>query len=401
MIDYHRLGDVPAKHHVSQYEENTLLMEQCVTREGFDGPYSILYFRIPPTDETAVEPMTIPDFCPATVMSEQPLHRRHLRTQDLPYAGDFLTGRRTMLVNSDVHIGICKPQEPARHFFSNGDGDECWFAFEGGGRLESLYGQLPFRKGDYVLIPKGTPYRLHPEGGRGVFLVFEGRGFIDIPKQFRNHRGQLTMDAPYSHRDFRRPTELIRFDPASHGKAPYRHVVKKNDGLTVHLFQHWPWDLAGWDGYSYPVAFNIADYQPKTGSVHLPPTIHITFAGNGFIICSFVPRKVDYFERGRMRAIPCPYGHANVDCDEILYYVEGNFTSRKGIEPQSISLHPAGVPHGPHPGTYERSIGHDRTAEMAVMSDTFKPLLLTTAAAAVEDCDYHTTWVQTESAIHH
>jgi homogentisate 1,2-dioxygenase len=372
-------------------------MEQCVTREGFEGPFSILYYRIPPTDETAVEPMSLPNFCPVEPIREQPLHRRHLKTQDLKPEGNFLSGRKTVLVNNDVHVGICKPNQPARDFFSNGDGDECWFAFDAGGVVESLYGNLPFRKHDYIVVPRATPYRLHPDGGAGTFLVFEGRGYIDIPKQWRNQRGQITMYAPYTHRDFRAPTELIRYDEKSHGRPPFRHIVKKNDTLTVHLFQHWPWDLVGWDGFNYPVAFSIHDYQPKTGAIHLPPTTHLTFAGNDFVICSFVPRKVDYYDRDGSKAIPCPYGHASVDCDEILYYVEGNFTSRKGIEQQSISLHPAGVPHGPHPGTYEKSIGHDRTNELAVMCDTFKPLFLTPIAAAIEDKDYHLTWVKREN----
>ncbi len=401
MIDYHRIGDVPAKHHITFRDGDRLLMEQCVTRRGFDGAYSILYFQTPPTDETAVESMELPGFCPVSRMEKQPLHRRHIQTAKLQHNGDFLTGRKTVLMNEDVHIGIVKTStEPGPDFFSNSDGDECWFAFDGGGRLETLYGTLHYKKHDYLIIPKATPYRLHPESDRATFLVFEARGFIDIPKQFRNDRGQVTLDAPYSHRDFRRPTELIAFDAATHGQAPYRHIIKCHDQLTVHLSKHWPWQLKGWDGYSYPIAFNIHDYQPRTGLVHLPPTIHITFAGNDFIICSFVPRKVDYYNKDGAQSIPCPYGHASVDCDEILYYVEGNFTSRKGIDQESISLHPMGIPHGPHPGTYEKSIGTDRTAELAVMCDTFKPLWLTTVADGIEQKDYHTTWVQTESAVH-
>ncbi len=400
MLDYHRIGELPPKNHVTFYKDGKLLMEQCVTRVGFEAAYSILYFVTPPTDESAVEPMQLPGFCPVEVLSDQPLHRRHIKTQDMTPGGDFLTGRKTTLINPDVHVGICKPTEPPRDFFSNADGDECWFAMDGGGHFETLYGILPFRKWDYIIIPKGTPYRLHSENNTGTYLIFEGRQFIDIPKQFRNNRGQLTMDAPYCHRDFRKPTELIQFDPASHGQPPYRHVIKKNDHLTVHLSAHWPFELMGWDGFTYPVAFNILDYQPKTGSVHLPPTIHITFAGNDFIICSFVPRKVDYYDRDGVKAIPCPYGHASVDCDEILYYVDGNFTSRKGINAESISLHPAGIPHGPHPGTYQASIGHDKTSELAVMCDTYKPLFLTTVADAIEDKGYHTTWVETEGAIH-
>ncbi|MCO6437028.1 MAG: homogentisate 1,2-dioxygenase [Phycisphaerae bacterium] len=397
MIHYHRLGSVPPKHHVTHYEDGKLLMEQCMTRVGFDSTYSILYYRTPPTDEFSVRSMEVAGFCPIEPVAEQPLHRRHIRTQDLKTDGDFLTARRTVLMNDDVRVGICKTSRPAEHWFNNGEGDECWFAYDKGGTLESVYGLLPFRKHDYVIIPKGTPYRLHVEGDRGTFLVFESPSYIDLPKQYRNESGQVTMDAPYSHRDFRVPTEMLTFDPAKHGKGPYPLVVKHGNRLTVHEYRHFPWDIAGWDGLSYPVAFNIHDYQPRTASVHLPPTTHITFAGRGFIICSFVPRKVDYYDRNGVKAIPCPYGHASVDCDEILYYVEGNFTSRKGIESQSISLHPMGVPHGPHPGTYEKSIGHDRTLELAVMCDTFKPLRLTSVADAVEDKDYHYTWVKREN----
>jgi len=397
MIHYHRVGNIPPKHHVTHRENGKLLMEQCMTRVGFDSTYSILYFRTPPTDEFAVRTTELPGFCPIQPVAEQPLHRRHVRTQDLEHGGDFLTARRTLLMNDDVRVGVSKPDGPGKDWFSNGEGDECWFAYEGGGLLETIYGPIEFRKQDYLIIPKGTPYRIHPEGGKGTFLVFESATYIDVPKQFRNEAGQITMDGPYCHRDFRMPTELLKFDEAKHGKGPYPLIVKYDNRLSVHEYKHFPWDLAGWDGCAYPVAFNIRDYQPRTGSIHLPPTIHITFAGRGFIICSFVPRKVDYYERGEHKAIPCPYGHASVDCDEILYYVEGNFTSRKGIEQESISLHPMGVPHGPHPGTYEKSVGADRTQELAVMCDTFKPLMLTEVAAGVEDKDYHYTWVKREN----
>ncbi|NOS99513.1 MAG: homogentisate 1,2-dioxygenase [Phycisphaerales bacterium] len=393
MIHRHQLGQVPAKPHTAFYEGDKLLMEQCVTREGFEGPFSILYYRIPPTDETRVEQMGVPGFCPFEMVEEQPLHRRHVKTQDIRADGDFLTARRTLMVNSDVQIGVCKANRPADRFFSNADGDECWFAYDRGGVVESVYGILPYRKHDYVLIPKATPYRIHPEGGAGTFLVFEGRGYIDIPKQWRNKAGQITMYAPYTHRDFRAPEALLRFDEKKHGKGLYPLVIKKDDRLTVHVYEHFPYELVGWDGFVYPVAFNIHDYQPRTGLIHLPPTIHLTFAGNDFVICSFVPRKVDYHEK----SIPCPYGHASPDCDEILYYVDGTFTSRKGIESQSISLHPAGVPHGPHPGTYAKSIGTRETQELAVMCDTLKPLRLTKFADGIEDKDYHFSWVRREN----
>ncbi len=390
MIHRLQLGEVPPKPHTAFYDEGKLLMEQCITRQGFNGPYSILYFHIPPTDETAVESTSIEGFCPFELVGDQPLHRRHIRTQDMKPGGDFLTGRRTLLVNADVQVGVCKPTEPAGRFFSNADGDELYFMNAGHGWVESLYGRLPFKEQDYVLIPKGTPYRIHFEGHKGTMLIFEGSDHIGIPREFRNDSGQITMYAPYTHRDFRVPVELIHFDRKLHGDPPYPQMTKLDNKLSVHTFEHWPYELKGWDGFVYPVAFNIRDYQPKTGLIHLPPTIHITFAGNNFVVCSFVPRVVDTHEK----AIPCPYGHASVDMDEILYYVEGNFTSRKGIEAESISLHPKGVPHGPHPGTYEKSIGTKRTNELAVMCDTYKPLILTKYAAGIEDEDYHLTWAK-------
>ncbi|MCB9850858.1 MAG: homogentisate 1,2-dioxygenase [Phycisphaerales bacterium] len=392
MIQRHQLGNVPPKPHTAFYgSDEKLLMEQCVTRRGFEGPFSVLYFKIPPTDEFAVDSMNIPGFCPIELVEHQPLHRRHVRTQDIEPGGDFLTGRHTLMVNADIHIGLCKPTQPPKHFFSNGDGDECYFINSGSGFVESLYGILPFREHDYLLIPKSTPYRIHFEGNQGTMLIFEGRGgAVGIPKEFRNEWGQITMYAPYTHRDFRLPERLLTYDKQLHGDPPYLQVTKLGDELSTHKYDHWPYELEGWDGFVYPVAFNIHDYQPKAGLVHLPPTTHITFSGPNFVICSFVPRMVDFHEK----AIPCPYGHASVDMDEILYYVAGNFTSRKGIDSESISLHPQAIPHGPHPGTYERSIGVKKTSELAVMMDCYKPLRLTKFASGIEQKDYHLTWVK-------
>lgn len=390
MLQRHTLGIVPPKPHTALYENGKLLMEQMITREGFNGPFSILYFRTPPTDEQAVEPLDVPGFCPVTYIEDQPLRRRHIQPQKMPAEGDFLTGRRSLLVADCLVMGACRPKTSTPRFFSNGDGDELYFVTAGSGVLETLYGPLPFAAHDYLLIPKMTPYRFRSDGEGLSMIVFEGRPEIGIPKEYRNKWGQLSDYAPYSHRDFRCPTELLKFDPAEHGEPPYEIVMKRSDQLTVHRYDHFPLEVAGWDGSVYPVAFSIHDFQPKTGLVHLPPTIHTTFAGSRFVVCSFVPRHVDFHER----AIPCPYGHANVDMDEIMYYVEGNFTSRKGIESESISLHPAGVPHGPHPGTYEASIGAQTTSELAVMVDCYPPFRLTTAAGQVEDREYHLSWVR-------
>ncbi len=398
MIHRFQLGKVPPKPHTAFHDEDgKLLMEHCHTREGFEGPFSILYYRIPPTDENAVELLALSGFCPFEPLAEQPLHRRHIRTFDLKLSGDPLDARRVLLFNADVQIGMVKPSQPAPRFFANGDGDELYFVFKGSGRFETLLGVLPFREHDYVYIPRAIPYRIRPDGPAAEMLVIEGRRFIDIPAEWRNRAGQITMYAPYTHRDFHPPRSLLAYDAAEHGKPPFRLVIKREDRLTVHLYQHFPYELVGWDGCVYPFTFNIHDYQPKTGLIHLPPTIHLTFAGNDFVVCSFVPRKVDYMNRDGMKAVPCPYGHASVHMDEILFYVDGNFTSRRGILPGSISLHPSGIPHGPHPGTYEKSVGTDRTSELAVMCDTYKQLRLTTAAHAVEDKDYHLTWVNKES----
>ncbi|MCA9243031.1 MAG: homogentisate 1,2-dioxygenase [Phycisphaerales bacterium] len=390
MIHRMCMGLLPPKPHTTLYENGKLLMEQMVTRQGFNGPYSILYYRVPPTDEFEVRSLELPGFCPVKLVEKQPLHRRHIRTQDFKPRGDYLTGRKTLFVNRDVQIGLCKATDAPGGFFSNGDGDELWFINEGSGVLESVYGVLRFKKHDYVLIPISTPYRIRFDDNRGTGLIFEGRPWLGVPPEYRNNWGQISDYAPFSHRDFRGPTELLTLDGETH--KSFELAIKMGDELSVHKFKHHPLNVAGWDGTIYPVAFSIHDFQPKTGLVHLPPTIHTNFAGSGFVVCSFVPRKVDYHPQ----AIPCPYAHASVDMDEILYYVDGNFTSRRGIEAESISLHPKGITHGPHPGTYERSIGTSTTSELAVMCDTYEALRMTTIAAGIEDVDYHRTWVDRE-----
>ncbi len=393
MLHRHTLGRIPPKPHTAFHDESgRLLMEQCITREGFNGPFSILYYRTPPTDEFAVADLTLPGFCPIEPGAERPLQRRHVRSQSMEARGDFLTGRQTLFTSDNVRVGVSKPLEAPGPFFSNGDGDELYFVTAGSGHIESLYGLLPFREHDYLLIPKSTPYRLHLDDSRGALLVFEGRPHLGIPGQYRNRYGQLTDYAPYSHRDFRVPAELPAFSNDRHGAGPYEIVVKMSDKLTIHRYRHFPLDVVGWDGCVYPLAFNIHDFQPITGMVHQPPTTHTTFSGRDFVVCSFVPRMVDYHER----AIPCPYGHASVDMDEIMFYVDGNFTSRRGIEPGSFSLHPQGIPHGPHPGAYEASIGAQRTSELAVMCDTYRPFRLTRAAEHLEDTDYHASWVDAD-----
>jgi homogentisate 1,2-dioxygenase len=298
-----------------------------------------------------------------------------------------------LLSNSDVAIGVCRPTEKAARYFSNADGDELYFVQSGTGRIESMFGPLPYRPGDYLLIPRGTVYRVVPDatqgGGEGaLWLLIEGRTHIEIPQNFRNPAGQLRMDAPYSHRDFRRPAELPAPSGPEFHDGRYPIIVKRGGSYHEIVRDADPMGVVGWDGTVYPIALSIHDYQPKVGRVHLPPTVFTTFVGGGFVVCSFVPRLTDFDES----AIPCPYPHSSVDCDEVIFYVSGNFTSRRGIGPASISHHPAGIPHGPQPGAYEGSIGKTRTDELAVMIDTFQPLGLTADARTIEDPNYHDSW---------
>lgn len=384
MIHRMQLGEVPAKPHIVFRPGGKLAFEHCFTRQGFDGVYTIMYHREPPhwvaTDED-LGPH--PGAAPAAW--EGQLRRRHFMTTKLAPGGTPFLSRRLLLENPDLGVWMAHPDRDDDTVVANGDADELLFVHRGTGRVESPLGVLPFGAEDYVYIPRALPYRIRLDGP-ATMLVLEGRSYIDLPKQFRCPAGQLTMEAPYSHRDFRGP-EWPQGGAESLG-APSRLIVKRHDRLTAFTTSSDPFNVVGWDGQMWPFAFNIRNYHPRTGLVHLPPTIHLTFAGGGFIVCSFVPRKTDFHPQ----AIPCPYPHSSVHCDEIIYYVEGNFTSRKGIEPGSISLHPMGMPHGPHPGTYEASIGTTETSELAVMVDTFKPLLPTAHARGTEDGNYNLSW---------
>jgi homogentisate 1,2-dioxygenase len=383
-----------------------LYQEHCVTRAGFEMAYSILYHVNPPTRTIATEPSEREnDRAPlAAEMNgalDFPRRRRHLKTGDLKAGGDYLSSRRAVMHNADMTLSMARPRENASDFYSNGDADELAFFHKGSGRLESQFGVVEFGERDYVLIPRACIHRWRFDSPEVEMLVFEGRRDIQIPAWYKNDFGQLRMDAPYTYRDFRLPDRMPWTPdeplPSPEGPGGFRVVVKSQDRLSDHYFEHYPLDVVGWDGWVYPIAFNIMDYQPKTGAIHLPPTIHTTFAsrsdargvGARYVICSFVPRMLDY----REGAIPCPYHHSSPDCDEMLFYVDGNFTSRRGIQPGSISLHPTGIPHGPHPGTYEKSIGVKRTDELAVMMDTYTPMRLTEIGKAIEAPEYQETWL--------
>ncbi len=404
MIDYLRLGKLPDKHHIALRRDAPgedgcpVYYEHCCTRGGFDGAYSILYREHNPGQEVRIESADVngPEFID---IAGDDMVRTHVPSGGIAREGGLYHSHVVLIGNQDVHIGSSEPTQADSGLFQNGDGDLLLFVHEGSGTVYSEMGTLPFRRHDYVWIPKGLIHRVvfdapdgHKDGAPYAHvMVNECRATLQIPSNFTNPVGQLKMDAPYCHRDFRRPTELSEpYAPDMDAKGHVRVLHKRKDTYRTRVLPHHPFDVVGFDGSVYPWAFNIHDYQPKTSTVHLPPPIHTTFLGDGgaYVVCSFVPRKVDYHPD----AIPCPYPHSSVDCDEVLWYVEGNFTSRKGVGPGSLSLHPMGIPHAPQPGRYEASMGHDATDEMAVMIDTYKPLWLTSDAIAHRDEDYHPSW---------
>jgi homogentisate 1,2-dioxygenase len=379
-------GRVPPKHHIAFRDaEGKLLYEECLTQAGFDGPYTIAYHQQRPHTQV---PARVPHgwMLPVAADAERGLSKRHYRTQEMERrSGAPVDVRAPLLFNEDVVLSVLFPSEPDPVYFANGDGDDLYFIFEGAGVLRTILGDVRFESGDYVCVPRGLVHRFVPEPGRKQhWLSIECAGGVGLPKQWRNEVGQLRMDAPYSHRDFRLPTfagpvdELMR-----------QLLVKRGNAFHGFVYDHAPLDVVGWDGTVYPWAFPILNFQPRVGLVHLPPTWHGTFATRGALVCSFVPRPLDFHPE----AVPCPYPHASVDCDEFIFYARGNFTSRRGVGPGSVSHHPSGVPHGPHPGAYEGSIGQRHTDELAVMLDTYRPLRATAAALAVEDPGYAASFV--------
>ena len=384
----HRLtrGVIPAKPHTVHEVDGALTFEHCFTRAGFESLYTILWHRKPPHWVTTEEDLgRHPGWAEARRTGA--LRRCHYLSSGLPEGGTPFLSRRLLFANSDIGVWLGRPRESEPTLVANADGDELSFVHEGSGRVECPLGVVRFEAGDYVYVPQAMPHRVVLDGP-ALLLTIEARSPLRVPKQYRAPEGQLSMYAPYTHHDFREP-EWPEGGPEAL-QAPRRLIVQNGSMLSAFELAHDLFDVVGWDGQAWPFAFPILAFQPKTGLVHLPPTIHTTFAGEGYVVCSFVPRVVDFHER----AIPCPYPHSSPDCDEVLFYVDGNFTSRKGVGPGSLTLHPRGLPHGPHPGTYEASIGKARTDELAVMVDTFKPLLPTPFADAVEDGDYNRSWVK-------
>jgi homogentisate 1,2-dioxygenase len=391
MLDRVSAGRLPAKPHVVfEIEPGAFAYEECVTRAGFEGPFSILYHQGRP-HEALPEPRARGFELPVAVPADH-LLRRHYRAFDRPRRDVDATplGSRTpLLFNADVVLGVVRPSEADRTYFVNGDADDLYFVQRGGGEVRSVFGDLRFERGDYVCVPKGTLHRIVPDAGvEQAWLSIECKGGVDLPARYRNAVGQLKMDAPYSHRDFRRPAFV---GPVDEGLRDV--VVKRGDAFFAFRSAASPLDVVGWDGAVYPFAFPILAFEPRVGLVHLPPSVHATFEAKGALVCSFVPRPLDFHPR----ANPCPYPHASVDVDEVLFYANEAFGSRRGVGEGSLSHHPAGIAHGPHPGAYERAFEADggarRTEEVAVMLDCFAPLARTRAAVECEDAAYHASFV--------
>ncbi len=383
---YVSIGQVPRKRHTQvRGEDGRLLVEEVMGYEGFSGNESILYHRHSPCDVAGVgafEPITIEEWVPDAHV--------HRLTDSAPLApqGDPVFGRRVVMFNSDVEIAICKPTEPLDAFYRNGEGDEVLFVHEGSGVVESIFGELPYGPHDYVVIPRGTTYRVRMDSDPPTpqtWLTFHTPGEIETPNRYRNRYGQLLEHAPFSQRDFHQPATLRthRDDGGEH-----ELIVRVRGGHQRFVLDYHPFDVVGWDGYVYPYSFNIHDFEPKSGRLHQPPTVHQTFQGPNFVICWFCPRNLDWDPL----AVALPYHHSNLQSEELIYYVEGEFSSRAGVGTGTLTLHPSGLPHGPQPGLVERSLGATRTEELAVMCDTFRPLRLTTLARDLDDPSYALSW---------
>ena len=379
---YHKLGKFPQKRHTQfRQPDGSLYYEELISTIGFDSILSNVYHINPPARiesiDEKIETIKIEEW------NNAPLIPYHFFTGKNNLTSDFVYGRKPLMYNDDVILGVCRPEKQMEYFYKNADCDELIFVHEGEGELQTNLGFLKYKKGDYVIIPRNTIFKfIHKSEPR--FLIFEAHGPIKTPHRYRNEFGQLLEHSPYCERDIRVPLELKTFEE----KGDFIVKIKKGEKLyNLHYGFH-PFDVIGWDGYYYPWIFNIDDFMPITGKIHMPPPIHQTFDGPGFVVCSFVSRLLDYHPL----SVPVPYSHSNVDSDEMLYYADGNFFSRKGIESGSISLHPGGIPHGPHPGTVEAALGKLETIETAVMMDTFKPLKLTKFAKEMNDEKYYLSW---------
>lgn len=385
MPHYYKLGEIPHKRHTQfRKPDGSLYSEQLFSTEGFSNDYSLLYHIHPPTQIIKTEK---PVNAQPQIAEERMLKHRSFEGFKIKPAEDFLASRVPVLVNNDVHISLAAPQQSlAGYFYKNADADELLFIHEGSGVLKTMYGELSFGYGDYLNIPRGTIYQIHFNDEHNRLFIVESFSPIRFPKKYLSKYGQLMEHSPYCERDIRPPQNLISHNE----KGDFLMRTKKKGVIyNIHYASH-PFDVVGWDGCCYPYAFSIHDFEPITGRVHQPPPVHQTFEGNNYVVCSFVPRLFDYHPM----AVPAPYNHSNIDSDELIYYVDGDFMSRKNVTRGMITLHPGGIPHGPHPGAVEKSIGAKETKELAVMVDTFHPLMLTKQALEIENENYTMSWAE-------
>lgn len=384
-MHYHSMGKIPPKRHTQFRKPNgELYSEQLFSTEGFSDLHSLLYHVNPPTQIVQVgDPYSVAP----KIIEDKQLKHRSLKGFNIKPEDDYLKSRKPILVNKDCKMVLAAPRHSMTdYFFKNADADEVIFVHKGEGVLKTMYGDVSFGYGDYLVIPRGTIYQMHFENEDNRLLIIESSGPITTPKRYRNKFGQLMEHSPYCERDIRKPEQLNTYDE----KGEFLFYIKKEDQIYPYTYLSHPFDLVGWDGYVYPFAFSIHNFEPITGRLHMPPPIHQTFDGKNFVICSFCPRMYDYHPL----SIPAPYNHSNIDSDEVLYYVDGDFMSRSHVEKGMLTLHPGGIPHGPHPGTVEKSIGKKETHELAVMVDTFAPLKLTEHAFEIEDPDYYKSWLE-------
>lgn len=384
MPRYHSLGSIPPKRHtVFKNSKGQFYYEELFGTIGFDGMSSLMYHTQRPT---RVKDILDSYSVAAEIAVESNMKSLSLKGFHIKPEKDYLKSRVPILVNSDCRISLAAPSESlTSYFYKNTDADEVLFVHKGSGLLRTQLGNISFEYGDYLVIPRGMIYQIQFDSDDNRLFIVESSSPIYTPKRYRNWFGQHLEHSPFCERDMHPPTELETYNE----EGDFLMKVKKQDTIHQYIYANHPFSVVGWDGYNYPYKFSIHDFEPITGRVHLPPPIHQTFESAGFVICSFVPRLYDYHPQ----AVPAPYNHSNIDSDEVLYYVDGDFMSRNNIEKGQITLHPAGIPHGPHPGAMERSIGKKSTEELAVMVDTFKPLMVTKQALAIADGDYHTSWI--------
>jgi|TARA_B110000483_G_scaffold243209_1_gene331873 homogentisate 1,2-dioxygenase len=382
---YHSLGKFPPKRHTTFTKpDGSYYYEQLFGTVGFDGMSSLLYHEQRPTQVKEI--LGTIDVAPKIAVKNN-LKSLRLKGFEATKTPDYLKSRKTVLVNSDCQIVLAAPtNKTQKYFYKNADSDEMIFIHKGSGKLRTIVGNLDFSYGDYLIIPRGMIYKIDFDTDENRLFIVESKSPIYTPKSYRNWFGQLLEHSPFCERDIRKPYEL----ETNNESGEFTIKIKKQDQITDFVYASHPFDVVGWDGYNYPYAFSIHNFEPITGRIHLPPPIHQTFETNAFVVCSFVPRLYDYHPQ----SVPAPYNHSNIDADEVLYYVDGDFMSRNDIGPGHISLHPAGLPHGPHPGAMERSIGKVKTDELAVMIDTFKPLMVTEEALMLTDDTYYQSWLE-------